>query len=60
VVEQNVETQRSAKTMTIDSKTGHVLLIAAEFTPPPAPPPGGRAGRGQMVPDSFSIIVVGK
>jgi DNA-binding beta-propeller fold protein YncE len=60
VVEQNVETQKSAKTMTIDSKTGHVLLIAAEFTPPPAPPPGGRAGRGQMVPDSFSIIVVGK
>jgi DNA-binding beta-propeller fold protein YncE len=60
-VEQNVQTQRSAKTLTLDTKTNRVLLIAAEFTPPPAPPPaGGRAGRGQMVPDSFSILVVGK
>jgi DNA-binding beta-propeller fold protein YncE len=61
VVEQNVPTKRSAKTLTLDSKTNQILLIAAEFTPPPTPPPaGGRGGRGQMVPDSFSILVVGK
>lgn len=61
VVEQNVPTKRSAKTLTLDSKTDQILLIAAEFTPPPTPPPaGGRGGRGQMVPDSFSILVVGK
>jgi DNA-binding beta-propeller fold protein YncE len=61
VVEQNVQTMRSAKTLTLDRKTNHILLIAAEFTPPPTPPPaGGRGGRGQMVPDSFSILVVGK
>lgn len=61
VVEQNLQTMRSAKTMTLDTKTNHVLLIAAEFGPPPAtPPPGGRAGRGQMMPDSFTILVVGK
>jgi hypothetical protein len=61
-VEQNVQTQRSAKTLTLDRKTNHILLIAAEFGPPPAtPPPGGRGrGRGPMVPDSFSILVVGK
>ena len=60
-VEQNLETLRSAKTMTIDGKTGHIYLIAAEFGEP-APPaqPGGRPGRGQMVPDSFSILEVGK
>jgi DNA-binding beta-propeller fold protein YncE len=61
LVEQNVQTMRGAKTLTLDSKTNHVLLIAAEYGPPPAtPPPGGRGGRGQMLPDSFSIVVVGK
>jgi DNA-binding beta-propeller fold protein YncE len=61
VVEQNVETMPSAKTLTLDSKTNHILLIAAQFGPPPAPPPaGGRFARGPMVPDSFSILVVGK
>jgi DNA-binding beta-propeller fold protein YncE len=60
-VEQNLETMRTAKTLTLDMKTGHILLIAAEFGAPPSPPPaGGRAGRGQMVPDSFSILVAGK
>ena len=57
---QNVQTQRSAKTLTLDAKTNHVLLIAAEFSPAPAPPPGGRRSRGQMVPGSFAILVVGK
>jgi|SRR5579863_9991400 len=61
VVEQTVTTIPSAKTSTLDSKTGHILLIGAEYMPPPSPPPaGGRGGRGQMVADSFSILVVGK
>ena len=60
-VEQIVETMPMAKTLTLDSKTQHVLLIGAEQTPPPNPPPaGGRGGRGQMVPGSFSIVVVGR
>ena len=62
-VEQNLTTMRGAKTLTLDSKTGHVLLIAAQTAPPPAdapPAPGGRGGRGSMVPGSFSIVVVGK
>jgi DNA-binding beta-propeller fold protein YncE len=60
VVEQTVKTMVSAKTLTLDSKTDQILLIAAEFGPPPTPPPAGRSGRGPMVPDSFSILVVGK
>jgi YVTN family beta-propeller protein len=60
VVEQTLQTQPRAKTLTLDSKTNRLLLITAEFTPAPAPPPGGRPARGQMVPDSFSILVVGK
>ncbi len=61
VVEQTVQTMQSAKTLTLDAKTGHILLIGAEFAPPPTPAPaGGRPGRGPMVADSFSILVVGK
>jgi len=60
VVEQVLQTQPSAKTMTFDSKTNHLVLIAAEFGPPPANPPPGRPARGAMIPDSFSILVVGK
>jgi hypothetical protein len=61
VVEQTVQTMPGAKTLTLDSKTNRVLLIAAEYGPAPTPPPaGGRAGRGPMLPDSFSIVVVGK
>ena len=69
VVEQNLKTMTRAKTLTLDSKTDHILLIAAEFGPPPAPPAdapkdapkkGGRGGRAPMLPDSFSILVVGK
>ncbi len=61
VVEQTLQTLPGARTMTIDAKTNRVILIAAEFGPPPNPPPaGGRAGRGPMVPDSFTIIAVGK
>jgi hypothetical protein len=61
VVEQTVQTMAGAKTLTLDAKTNRVLLIAAEYAAPPTPPSaGGRAGRGQMLPDSFSIVVVGK
>ena len=63
VVEQNVETMKNAKTLTLDSKTGHLFLITADFAPPPTTPPaaGGRPpARGPMVADSFSILEVGK
>jgi hypothetical protein len=62
-VEQNLNTMPSAKTLTLDSKTNRILLIAAMFDPPPAgapAPPAGRVARGPMVPDSFSILAVAK
>ena len=60
-VEQTLPTISGGKTLTLDSKTGHILIIGAEYAAPTTPPaPGGRGGRGQMVPDSFSIVVVGK
>jgi len=68
-VEQNVKTMRGAKTCTLDTKTNHFLLITAEYATPatqpaaaPADAGGGRPrrNRGVMVPDSFTIIEVGK
>ena len=60
-VEQTLQTISGGKTLTLDSKTGHILIIGAEYTAPTPPAqPGGRAGRGQMVADSFSILEVGK
>ena len=61
VAEQTLQTMPGARTSTLDGKTNRVILISAEFGPatPPAQP-GGRGGRGPLLPDSFSIIVVGK
>ncbi len=61
MVEQTVQTKESAKQMAWDSKTNRILLIAADYGPPPtAPPSGTTGGRGLMVQDSFSILVVTK
>ncbi|MBV9747165.1 MAG: hypothetical protein JO099_25670 [Acidobacteriia bacterium] len=61
VVEQTIQTKESAKQMVWDSKTSRILLLAADFLPPTGPPKAGVAGYGgKMVPDSFSILVVGK
>jgi hypothetical protein len=63
VVEQTLQTMVGAKTLALDTKTNHLLTMAAEFGPPPpdAPPgPTGRPARGPMVPGSFSILMVGK
>jgi DNA-binding beta-propeller fold protein YncE len=60
-VEQTVKTMPSAKTMTIDSKKDHILLIGAEFGPAPTEEtPGRRPRRGPLVPGSFTILEVGK
>ncbi len=65
-VEQTVKTMTEAKTLTLDGKTGHILLIAAEYLAPTAPTTGtppptpGRGQRRQMKPDSFTILTVGK
>ena len=60
-LEQTVTTMPGAKTLTLDGKTGRVLLIAAQYGPLPATPPAdGRRQRPPMVPGSFSILAVGK
>jgi outer membrane protein assembly factor BamB len=52
-------TQRGARTMALDEKTHQVFLAAAEFaTPPPATAEQPRP-RAPMVPNSFTILVLG-
>jgi DNA-binding beta-propeller fold protein YncE len=70
-VEQNVATPARAKVLTLDTATGHILTITAEYgpvpvasAPAPAPPPGApawmRGPRPPMIPGSFQILVIGK
>lgn len=63
-IEQSLVTPVRAKTLTLDTKTGHILLITAEFGPAPAADPNAPAGarrpRAPMIPGTFSILVVGK
>jgi hypothetical protein len=59
-VSQTVETMPSAKTMRLDSKTGRIVLIAAEYGPAESTPAPGRGGRGPMVPESFSLLAVSR
>lgn len=63
-VEQTLKTMVGAKTSSLDEKTNQIYLIAAEQAPTrqgqAGQGQGRRGGRGQMVPDSFTILVAGK
>jgi DNA-binding beta-propeller fold protein YncE len=60
-VEQNLETMNGARTITLDTKTGHILTMSQERGSAPAnPQPGGRGGRAPAIPGSFTILMVGK
>ena len=59
-VVEKVPTQRSARTMALDGKTGRVFLAAAEFGPPPSPTPEQPRPRPVMVPGSFVVLVFGR
>ena len=72
-VEQTVPTPARAKTLTLDTKTGHIFSITAEYGPVPAAPaqpvsatpPSNlpawmRGPRPPMIPGSFQILVISK
>jgi DNA-binding beta-propeller fold protein YncE len=54
-----VTTERTARTMALDTKTHQIFLLAAEAGPPAAPK-DGKKGRPTVLPDSFHVLVVGK
>ena len=63
-VEQNLNTMNGARTITLDTKTGHLFVMSVEYGPAPTPAPGaapGRGGgRGAAIPGSFTILSIGK
>jgi DNA-binding beta-propeller fold protein YncE len=62
-VEQVLPTMNGARTITLDTKTGHIFTMSQERTPPPAgaaPLPNGRPPMGPPVPGSFTILMIGR
>ncbi len=62
-MEQDLETMNGARTIALDTKTGHVFTMSQTFGPPSparAGAPRGRGGRGAAVPGSFTILMIGR
>src|ERR1700756_4104790 len=59
-VAENVPTQKSARTMALDTKTHNVYTVAAKFGPRHAPTPQNPRGYPPVLPDSFVVLVVSK
>ena len=57
---ETLDTQRGARTMAYDPETDRIYLATADFGPAPAPTAENPRPRPQAVPDSFTIIVVGR
>ncbi len=56
---QNLQTERGARTMTLDPSTGKVYVVTAQFGPRPAPTADNPRPRPAVVPNSFTVIVLG-
>jgi hypothetical protein len=60
-MEQDLETMNGARTIALDTKTGHVFTMAQKYEPAPVESPSGdRRRRPPAVPGSFTILMIGK
>ncbi|MDE3154530.1 MAG: hypothetical protein KGN76_05470 [Acidobacteriota bacterium] len=65
-MEQDLETMNGARTIALDTKTGHVFTMAQKYEAEPARPSAAPAGaerryrRPPAVPGSFTILMIGK
>jgi outer membrane protein assembly factor BamB len=59
-VVENVQTERGARTMAIDTKKHTVILVTADLMPTPAATPDQPHPRPGIAPDSFRVLVFGK
>jgi YVTN family beta-propeller protein len=57
---ENVKTQRGARTISLDPKSHLLYLPTAEFGKAPEPTAENPRPRPQMVPGSFTILIVGR
>jgi len=56
---QNLKTQQGARTMTLDTATGKAYVVTAQFGPRPDATASNPHPRPAIVPDSFTVIVLG-
>ncbi len=59
-VAATIPTQKGARTMALDEAAGRVYLVTAEFGPAPAPTPEQPHPRPSLIPDTFTVLVVGR
>ena len=57
-VVQTVATRKGARTMALDTKSHRIYLPAAQFGPAPAPTADNSRPRPEMLPGTFTILVV--
>jgi YVTN family beta-propeller protein len=57
---QNVKTQAGARTMALDTITGKVYVVTARFGPLAAATAANPRPRPVVVPDSFTVLVLGR
>jgi YVTN family beta-propeller protein len=60
VLIENVPTKKGARTITFDASKGQFLTVTADMGPAPKPTADNPRGRPSPLPNSFSVIVVGK
>ncbi len=58
-VVQTLQTERGARTMTIDPQTHRIYLPSAQFQPPPPASPGASPTRPTIVPNTLKLLVYG-
>jgi YVTN family beta-propeller protein len=57
---QTLNTQPGARTMTLDSTTGKIYTVTAQFGPRPDPTATEPKPRPAIIPDSFTVLVLGR
>jgi DNA-binding beta-propeller fold protein YncE len=56
-VVDTIQTQRGARTMTLDPASHNIYTVTAEFGPLPVQAPGQPSQRPPMVPNSFTLLI---
>jgi YVTN family beta-propeller protein len=56
---QTLQTERGARTITLDPKTHRIFLPTAQFQPAPSPSPGASPARPGIVPNTLKLLVYG-
>ena len=56
---QTLSTEKGARTMALDARTGTIYLVTAKFGPPPPATPGSSHHWRSIVPNTFVVLVVG-